>query len=1096
MALRHRMWGVIAAVCLAASPGAVLVSQQPASNSGNSDSSRAAWQSSMMQVYQAMMTGDTAKAVSLIQQTQQLRQKLGLPPIFDVSGLVMLAEMQTTQGNYAEARKDIDAAKSLVQQDTGNGDDFMVGFRIGAQSALLLAEGGLAESTGDIPAAAQAFSASLDQLRKLGLGDGVEATGAMIGLADVDLYQGNLQDAAAQYNKVLTLQEQSFGPQSLLLLRVINDLATVDILQSQFAQAERMLNRTVTIGKGNAPVSQLAVGYGGLAAVYYAEGKFREAEDAISSAIATSQSLPGGDANLPMYKALLGAIYGTQGRSQEAQQSLEEALTSQQHLTGDNNVNEALIAEFLGMAYGSPDDCGKSLPLFTHAQTVLAKALGPNSPAAVEASEMIAVCLIQQGKYPQAEEMLKQAAATEKTLAGGHNALESNALAGMGWSFAQQGHLAAAEQMDQKALTSWISQIGATSPLIGDAELSLASLYFRWGKPDKAALYFAEDENILHQQFLYSFTYMSEKDRLAYLKSEGAFLGKYLSFCLTRYRSDPSIAGHVYDLLLWEKGMVAESMVWQQARLRSGGDTAALKLLDEIAAKRNQYAALASAQPAAADAVAGWKQTLEQLQQNINSLEEQVARSSALPQSPPATWQQVQKALKPGEAAVEIVKFPIHDGKQWTGRQNYAALVLKSDSKQPVWIDLGQADKLEDSLQAAYFQRIAAPPEVNGLTLLDAACITGKHAQPAAQAPAPDVSGDPLAFYNLFWKPVSAALGHSTRIYIATDGALNQVALGLIPAPDGSLLQDIADLRVLNRTADLLGPAASDSADAKPGSAPRPKPSAVIFANPYFLMTEADYRQKLQDLHLSVAPEGAQPVPTISYRNLALGTCTELPQVHTLQVGLENDVEPLLKDHGFTVTANIQGQALVEALQNVQGPRVLHIATHGDFVADPAQPGGITDQVSPSLLSDPMLRSRLYFAAAQNTLDGKPWPADLSDGILTAYQASMLNLRGTELVVLSACDTGRGKVQNGEGVFGLRRAFQEAGAESVLMSLWEVPSTETQQLLTGFYRHWLVDGMDKHQALLQAQRDEREAVRKQYGRDLPYFWGAFILVGR
>jgi tetratricopeptide (TPR) repeat protein len=1050
----------------------------------------------MAQVYQAMMSGDTANAVALIQQTQQLRQKLGLPPLFDAPGLGMLAEIQTTQGNFAEARKNIDAAKSLAQQDASKDDDFMFGFRTGVLSALRLADGGLAESTGDIPAAGQAFRDSLDLLQKLGMADSVEATGAMIGLGDVDVYQGNLQDAAARYSKVLTLQEQTFGPQSVLLLRVLNDLAIVDMMQSQLAQAERLLNRTLTIGKNNAPITQLAVGYGALAAVYYAEGKFREAEDAISSAIATSQSLPGGDANLPMYKALLGAIYDVQGRSQEAQQSLEEALTQQKQLTGGGGVYEAEISELLAGTYINSTDNTKSDQLFTDAKAILTKELGSNSPLVVGASEMLAMSLIQQGKYPEAEQMLQQAAQIEKSTGGSSNALDAVALRGLGWSQTSQGQFAPAEASYQKALSSQIVHLGTVNPLVGDTELELASLYYAWGRPDKAALYFAEDEGILYHQFLYGFTYMSERDRLAYLESEHAFLGRYLSFCLSRYRSDPSVAGHVYDLLLWEKGMVAESMVWQQARLRSGGDTAALKLLDEIAAKRNRYAALASAQPAAADAVAGWKQSLEQLQQQINGLEEQVARSSALPQSPPVSWQQVQKSLKPGEAAVEIVKFRFYDGKQWTDRQNYAALVLKSDSKQPAWIDLGAADKLEESLEAAYFQRIAAPPETKELTLLDAACVVGQHKQPAATAPAPDVSGDPLAFYNLFWKPVSAALGHTTRIYIATDGALNQVALGLIPAPDGSLLQDLVDLRVLNRTAELIGPIASESAEAKPGSAGFPKPSAVIFANPTFLISEDSYRQKLKDLNLSAAPEGAEPVPTIAHGNLALGTCAELPQVHSLQVGLQNDVEPLLKDHGFTVNAYVQDEALVEALQNVQGPRVLHIATHGDFVADPAHPGGMADQVSPSLLSDPMLRSRLYFAAAQHSVDGKAWPSDLSDGILTAYQASMLNLRGTELVVLSACDTGRGKVQNGEGVFGLRRAFQEAGAESVLMSLWEVPSTETQELLTKFYRHWLVDGMDKHQALLQAQRDEREAVRKKYGRDLPYFWGAFILVGR
>lgn len=106
-----------------------------------------------------------------------------------------------------------------------------------------------------------------------------------------------------------------------------------------------------------------------------------------------------------------------------------------------------------------------------------------------------------------------------------------------------------------------------------------------------------------------------------------------------------------------------------------------------------------------------------------------------------------------------------------------------------------------------------------------------------------------------------------------------------------------------------------------------------------------------------------------------------------------------------------------------------------------------------------------------------------------------MNLQQTELVVLSACETGLGQVQNGEGVFGLRRAFQEAGAESVLMSMWAVPDRETQELMTLFYEKWLA-GEDKPGALREAQLEMRIRVKRRYGRDIPFYWGGFVLVGR
>ena len=126
---------------------------------------------------------------------------------------------------------------------------------------------------------------------------------------------------------------------------------------------------------------------------------------------------------------------------------------------------------------------------------------------------------------------------------------------------------------------------------------------------------------------------------------------------------------------------------------------------------------------------------------------------------------------------------------------------------------------------------------------------------------------------------------------------------------------------------------------------------------------------------------------------------------------------------------------------------------------------------------------------------GEPAAADVDDGVLTAYEASQINFEGTELVVLSACETGLGKELNSDGVFGLRRALQVAGAEAVMMSMWSVPDRETQELMALFYAKWL-GGLDKPEALRQAQLEERTVVRQRYGKDLPYYWGAFVLVSR
>jgi CHAT domain-containing protein len=130
---------------------------------------------------------------------------------------------------------------------------------------------------------------------------------------------------------------------------------------------------------------------------------------------------------------------------------------------------------------------------------------------------------------------------------------------------------------------------------------------------------------------------------------------------------------------------------------------------------------------------------------------------------------------------------------------------------------------------------------------------------------------------------------------------------------------------------------------------------------------------------------------------------------------------------------------------------------------------------------DPMFNAGLVMAGVMKKKEG-----DKEDGVITAFEVSNLNFSSTELVVLSACETGLGEVENGEGVFGLQRAFKIAGANNIIMSLWKVDDKVTQQLMTEFYGYWL-SGLDVPTAFYMAQNKIREQYRQ------PYFWGAFVI---
>jgi CHAT domain-containing protein len=348
-------------------------------------------------------------------------------------------------------------------------------------------------------------------------------------------------------------------------------------------------------------------------------------------------------------------------------------------------------------------------------------------------------------------------------------------------------------------------------------------------------------------------------------------------------------------------------------------------------------------------------------------------------------------------------------------------------------------------------------------------------------------------------------LGTAKRVYVSPDGVLNEVALGVIPLADGELLMDSYDLRLVSSTKELL----------QSGRRTAPN-SAVLIGNPTFELSATGRRVALASLD-KLGKEKIEPKlvadlvspSTFSGSQQSRGlrgqlrsqSCPDLPPGDTLcpLKGTQREVEAIfseLKTRRWEVAAPYtQERALKEVVTEAKHPRVLHLATHGFFPPQQERLPGELRRDQPSAQEDPMLRSGLFFAGAERALRGEAPVDGLEDGVLTAYEASTLDLEGTELVVLSACGTGLGEMQAGEGVFGLRRALQEAGAQSVLMTLWSVPDQETQQLMTLFYGNWLA-GKDKPTALREAQQQLRQQVKKRYGRDLPFYWGAFVLVGR
>jgi len=292
--------------------------------------------------------------------------------------------------------------------------------------------------------------------------------------------------------------------------------------------------------------------------------------------------------------------------------------------------------------------------------------------------------------------------------------------------------------------------------------------------------------------------------------------------------------------------------------------------------------------------------------------------------------------------------------------------------------------------------------------------------------------------YTQFWKPIHEKIKDYKKVYLSSDGVYHLLNVATIKDEKGKYMLDCYDIYSFTGVADLLEP--------------------------------SDFDRNNKKVRLIGSPE---------FSEVKIGSAVSLPVAlpGTLQeVQLVSD---LFKHTGWDVTLSSGFFANEKSVKEIEPPYVLHIATHGYFLEDLEASKDNANQTE-----NPLMRSGLILAKNTDLSDV------FSDGVLTAYEAMNLPLSKTRLVVLSACQTGQGKVKNGEGVYGLQRALRSSGASSIVLSLWKVDDKVTQELMVQFYKIWLTTkDLDMKQAFFDAQRE----MKQKYPE--PYYWGAFTWVG-
>ena len=400
-----------------------------------------------------------------------------------------------------------------------------------------------------------------------------------------------------------------------------------------------------------------------------------------------------------------------------------------------------------------------------------------------------------------------------------------------------------------------------------------------------------------------------------------------------------------------------------------------------------------------------------------------------------ANWKDVRGALKDGQVAIEIVNGKIGED----SIPVYYALLLRRDAEAPVAI------------------RLFSEEEVSSLT-------SARGKENIHNIYSYDAKGQKLT--QTIWGAILPHIKQGEVVFFSPSGILHQVAMENLPYDETSTIGDKYNLVRLSSTREIIGGKRADSHQ-----------NAALFGDIRYNATPTDLaveHQKYESQHNSTDLAMAN-IQRMTLRDMAY----DLPGTK-IEV---DSIEFMLKQKHVRVNTYRGRSATEESFKALsgQGKNILHLATHGFYWPEKeaqqqkffTQNSTIESDVQQALPIDPLNRCGLLFAGANTALGGHSNRLDkgVQDGILTAKEISALDLRGADIVVLSACETGLGDV-SGEGVFGLQRAFKIAGAQTMLMALWKVDDDATRMLTTAFYRYYS-QGMSKRQAFRMAQQEVR-----------------------
>src|SRR6266511_719046 len=735
----------------------------------------------------------------------------------------------------------------------------------------------------------------------------------------------------------------------------------------------------------------------------------------------------------------LANIYYRRGDYAKAEPLHGRALAIREKALGPDHPDVAASLNNLASIYNLKGDFEKAESFYQRALAIKEKALGPEHPDVALSLNNLVMIYEQRGDYAKAEPLAQRALTiSEKTLGPEHFGV-AHCLNNLGDLYLGRGEYEKAEPMFQRALAIWEKTLRPEHPFIASSLANLAVLYAAKGAIAQAVRFQSRANAISDLDLDLNLIAGSERQKLALLNLSRFQTDSTLSLHAQVAPNDPQALDLAFTTWLRRKGRGLEAMADTIAILRRHAAPQDQQLFDQLADARSQLAALTLGESSTAKPET-YRAQLASLREKADELEATLSSHSAefRTQSQPVALAAVQSALPAGSVLVEFAAYRPHElPTEKRKPPRYLAYLLAPQGR-PQWVDLGEVEVIDRAVEA--WRRALRDPRRTDVKQL-ARGMDDKVMRPVRA---------------LLQSGQGAMRGKIRRLLIAPDGSLNLIPFAALVDEQGRYLVERYSISYLVSGRDLLRLQVRQPC----------KSEAVVVADPDYGETVVAAQLKRRDVGL---PSG---MPQTAGSNVSLSQVYFPPLRGT--AGEARALKAMLPQ--ATV---LTGERATEArLKQLSSPKILHLATHGFFLRD-------QDPNSPVEIS--LLRSGLALAGA-NLRRGGPDPAD--DGILTALEAAGLDLWGTKLVVLSACDTGVGEVKVGEGVYGLRRALALAGAETQVMSLWPVSDAGTRDLMIGYYRA-LQRGEGRGEGLRRVQLE----MIKSKDRRHPFYWAGFIQSG-